>query len=295
VSNPEAPFVRSEFFTPGGIARDSVVAGGLAYVLDGFTGGLVIYDVSNPDAPFLIGSFDPPNGLGRAIALEGNRVYVVETAVSNMTIIGAMTIIDVSDPTAPAPLGSLFVPDDPRDIAVAGEIVYVGNDNSLVIIDASDPTAPTEIASLPFPAPGVAVADDLAYTVYPLRVIDVLDPANPVEVGSHSLPAPFSSAIALADQLAFVGESRGFGSAVLHVFDIADPAAPFHLGGFEMAGSIEDLAIAGGLVFVANIGSGLSIVDFGPEYLPEPQGWMMLAAGAAMLGLLERRRQRQTA
>jgi len=67
--------------------------------------------------------------------------------------------------------------------------------------------------------------------------------------------------------------------------------APFEICGLATPGGTYGVAVANGLVYVADRESGLRIIDLGPEYLPEPQTWMRLASGAAMLRLLDRRRR----
>jgi len=128
---------------------------------------------------------------------------------------------------------------------------------------------------------------DLIYTTEPFRVIDVSDPANPVEIAATSPPVEFGDAVAADNGLAFSG---GF-DLRLRVVDVSDPTAPFQLAGIDMPDYVEDIAVANGLVYVANYQSGLRIIDLGPQYVPEPHAWMMLASGAVMLGLLDRKKR----
>jgi hypothetical protein len=239
--------------------------------------------VSNPDAPYNIGEITA-FGSATGIALEGDRAYVVGPGGPE----GILTIADISNPAVPVALGTLALPDSTRSVVAAGDIAYLGGEDHLWSLDVSDPTAPSVIGSLPGWVSDITLVGDLIYTTDPFRVIDVSDPANPVEIAATSPPVEFGDAVTVENGLAYSG---GFDQR-LRVVDVSDPAAPFQLAGIDMPDYVQDIAVANGLVYVASYQSGLRIIDLGPQYVPEPQAWMMLASGAAMLGLLDRRKRR---
>ena len=61
--------------TPG--ASDVALAGGYAYVADGYHGRLRIIDVSNPAVPSEAGFYETP-GHARGVAVAGNLAYVAD-------------------------------------------------------------------------------------------------------------------------------------------------------------------------------------------------------------------------
>ena len=126
-----------------------------------------------------------------------------------------------------------------------------------------------------------------------LTVMDVSDPYEPVQLGAVDLTQEFVSAveIAVGGELAYL-TSEGAG---LWAVDVSDRSAPRALGRFPTDSLVFSNGVdpAEGLVYVTErrLGSTLRVIDFGPEYVPEPgPAARYLAALGALAQLCRRRR-----
>lgn len=84
---------------PTAEAREVVLAGGLAYVADGYS-GLKVIDVSIPSNPRLVGSTDTPD-FAFSIAVSGALACIADG-------IGGLQVIDISDPSVPSIVGHVI-------------------------------------------------------------------------------------------------------------------------------------------------------------------------------------------
>ena len=102
---------------------------------------------------------------------------------------------------------------------------------------------------------GVAVDGDFAYVAVlnGLAVIDVGEPTSPELAGDRETPGDALD-VAVSTGYAVVGE-RWDG---LRVIDVSDPASPWEAGSHN-SGWVTDVVIAGGQVYVAARGAGLTI------------------------------------
>jgi len=77
-----------------------------------------------------------------------------------------------------------------------------------------------------------------------------------VSLGSHDTPG-YAYDVEVVGSLAYVAD----GGSGLHIFDVADPAAPALVGSYDTPGYAYDVEVAGSLAYVADSGSGLQIID----------------------------------
>jgi hypothetical protein len=144
----------------------------------------------------------------------------------------------------------------------------VADGNSgLRVINVSNPEAPFELGVLDTPgrARGVEVVGNLAYVAdgnSGLRVINVSNPEAPFELGVLDTPGDALD-VAVVGDLAYVADGLSGG---LRVIDVSNPALPVELGGLVTPGSAKDVEVVRNLAYVADYGSGLRVIDFGPEY-----------------------------
>jgi hypothetical protein len=235
-------------------------------------GGMAVIDVADPANPFWIGNFStdaPASG----VAISAPYALATDLALND----SKLYVIDISSPTNPhlasGPPGIQQI----RDMAVAGETVFLASGSyGLQALQISDPTHPQLIGD---PAGGyvdeVELAGDYAYTLgtdgwwASFQILDVANPAAPVRVGSH-IPSGW-----LASDLAVVGDQVYIASidGGLAVVDIADPANPLQVGSASIqTGSPVDVAAAGDYAYVAAAEAGLQIFDVSDPTNPRAAG-----------------------
>ncbi len=197
------------------------------------------------------------------VALLGNTAFLVYP--------GSLKALDISDPSAPRALGLIGV-DDPRAIAGAGTRVYVadGDQDRLRLIDVSDPTHPAALGEIQTPGPAldVAVSGTFGTARYAyvacsdggVQVVDVSNPMAPRETGS--VPAP---ALTIADA---GGGIVCAGADNFTIIDVSNPAAPAVVASIHVAGSINDIAIAGSHAYLASDVGVLLVVDIATPSAP---------------------------
>lgn len=179
-----------------------------------------------------------------------------------------LEVYSLSDPAAPACLGRVLLPDDPRDLVVAGSTVFAalaGGAPNLVTIDVSDPTAPVLLASLgeDWSATGLALEGDrlcVSGRGVGLAIVDVADPAALALLGTFDILGP-AFQVALDGNFAYV-VSAYYG---LHIVDISDPAQAIEVGSYwvsyEPSHSFVDVDISGSVAYIADSMRGLYVLD----------------------------------
>ena len=127
VSNPTDPFEAGFYQIDS--ADDVAVAENYAYVASGFS-GLRIIDVSTPTAPTETGFYTTYPAYAYRVTVAGSYAFVPYVFAEGGYALG---ILDVSDPSAPFEAG--FYDYSARDVAVAGDYIYVGaGDGGLLIL-----------------------------------------------------------------------------------------------------------------------------------------------------------------
>lgn len=197
VSDPNSPtqVARFEAFQGAGVHRlfietvDSVVR---AYVADGYSTIVGIFDVTDPTAPAMLGSFDTGNedwGVHAAFARDG-RLYV------NATVGGMFAVDTKTNPALPTVLGHYTGPNQYSHASLpmtAGgrEIVLHGDEgfaSHLEVVDA-DPDSPEfmqKIGELEFRKQvslhNMVSVGSKAYVAHyqeGVRIVELADPTNP--------------------------------------------------------------------------------------------------------------------
>jgi hypothetical protein len=229
--------------TPG-FARDVVVDGTTAYVVESGVRALRVIDVADPSRPVHIGAL-ALDGLPFAIDLVGDVAYVAAAS-------GGMHVVDVGDPAAPALVSSFPTLDFAFDVQVVGTLAYLAIDfGGLEIVDVSDPAEPVLVGHLPMAgfANEVHVVGDLAYVADGeggLRIADVSDPADPTAVGGYDTSA-YAERVLVVGGTAYVADNAGG----IVLVDVSDPATPVFRAALATSGAARGIAIVGATLHVA--------------------------------------------
>lgn len=242
--------------------------------------------------PQLISQWSPGFGaVARAVAVEGGFAYVALSSswdpATRTDVIGGLRVIDFTDPANPRMVGS-YDSNNPIDVAVSGDHVFLVIASSLQVIDARDPSNPQRMGSYPFAGSpnDIAISGNYAFVAEnvgkkgQIEVVDISDPANPRQVGIAEIEQE-ARAIAIAGQHAFVAVSEIKYSAGLEdswtaVFDISDPAKPRAVGRLDALANAFDVVVSGNYAYVADGGGynadqpseGLSILDISDPTTP---------------------------
>ncbi|PWB73002.1 MAG: hypothetical protein C3F15_10375 [Holophagae bacterium] len=233
------------------------IAGGHAYVAE-LNDGLQVFSLSNPVAPVPVAVLDT-EGETRGVAVAGSRAYVADGS-------GGLRILDVSNPAAPVELGAVDTPGFAYRVAVAGSHAFVADEAAgLTVVNVGAPAAPVVVATLAAPgyANDVAVIGGHAYiaTSGGIQVVDVSTPSNPHVVSEVDESA---KAVSVSGDLAYFSGWSG-----LLVLDISDPSQPAEIGSVELVGGGSDLALADGLIVVADGDAGVAVFDDCEGWTPE--------------------------
>lgn len=234
----------ADFDTPGR-AMDVALLGDAVLVADG-SAGLRVVDLANPAAPVEIGSLPRVvAGFATVVAVEGTRAYLGESG-------GGVSVIDVSDPTAPVRLSNRAGLGHPRDLAPAGDHLFVSTNlfPGFYVLDVADPAAPV-VATLPLGGAGeMTLHGTLLYT--DAGIIDVANPLAPVLVTTSF----FAGRLAIEGALGATKRPVGV--------DLADPLAPATgPDGAFVTSAARDVALTGSLAWLPYGGNifGLVVAD----------------------------------
>lgn len=188
-----------------------------------------------------------------------------------LTMDFGLVILDVSDKTDPQIASRLYMPSGTNRLQVVGNYAYIcgGGDMStgtdwatLTIVDVSDVYNPTILSCYQHPdsamSRGVKVVGNSAFVAGDggLHIIGIADPTSPYEISTLSYISGLD--LEIVDDTAFViTQSRVYG---VDVTDINYPSNVFptiYTGTYYSNG----IEVANNLVYVANGGSGLTIID----------------------------------
>lgn len=157
-----------------------------------------------------------------------------------------------------------------KAIAIDGKYAYIGEGLGLTVMDISDPNQPVVVGRTPAFAilNEVVASGDYVYAAArpfgELWVIKVSDPANPIPVSSDNSYWIWS--LSTDGSYLYAGTFGGNGG--LHVYDIANPAAPQEVGHLNTGAFPDDMDVSGDLVFIGDLDGGLVIVDVSDPTLP---------------------------
>jgi hypothetical protein len=289
VSNPSAPFP-----VPGGTLETGDFTYSIAadepyvYLPSGLfkgEGKLRVIDVSNPGDPVEVGSVITEGEPG-AVLIHDQIVFATDLHAINGPP-PHLYAIDVHDPKAPRIVGQVPAHGNGRSIDLQGNrlvaafIEGVAGPPGVQVFDVTGHVTPLALSGIDIPGLPVdmSVGGNVACITTRFAGLQIVEIGDPTQlVGTLSLPGE-GIAVAMTDNLAFVGSSVGSSSA-LHVVDIGDPASPMEAGVTIFEPGINDLAAAGRHVFAA-CDRGLRVFDVTNPSAPLPVGFAD-APGLAM-------------
>jgi hypothetical protein len=229
-----------------GVARDTAVAGTLAYVavdrIATSDGELRVIDISDPAQPRLLGAVELPFP-GYGVAISGTTACVAARQ-------GGLIVVDVADPRAPTMVGHLDTPSMGYGVALTDKLALLASyDAGLYAIDVADPTQPQALGTLPTPdaALAVTVQDGHAFVAVDwagLLVVDISEPMALAALDTLPLPGRARNVTAAAERLYVAAGLEGGVQAV----DIHDPSATEVVGSVDVY-SAFDVAVHGELLY----------------------------------------------
>lgn len=246
VSDPQAPKPRGTLKLPAN-ATALAVSGTTVYLALGL-GGVAVVDAASPDKPTLVGSHKT-RGEALKIAVSGSRLVVSDRMA------GAV-ILDVSEKTRPVSRGSLYTDGYTRDVAIADASAYVvDSSNDFLVVDVArsggpetTATAGSKLASTIVAIASPAQGPRTAYVVGggSLRTLDVSAPTAATPLGDTAVSAR-AAALAIDGRVGYLAA----GGDGVQILDLSDSTKPAVTGVIKTSGAARDVAVAGGLVFVA--------------------------------------------
>ena len=184
--------------------------------------GLQIFDITHPDDPILLGNLST-TGRVWDVWVNGNNAYLADRDLG-------LIVADVSSPTQPHQIGFITWGDDPMAEVIdgAGNYVYVAAGiNGLIVIDVSNPTRPI--------------------------ITDQYDPGLD-SYGEGVMLRGGNLYLSMDDTVST--DQNG-----LHILDITEPTHPSLLSRYPISNGVEDIALSGKHLAIANTYSGVAIFD----------------------------------
>ena len=229
-----------------------------------------VWDVSTPSAPVKMGALEFPEEIW-GFRVRGDRAYVG----ANFFGVG---VVDITDPSAPTLLGAHKTLGQTKIGAVyENRVVLIDHMEGMVMVDITDETAPQGAGSffLDGYARDVVTSGKMAYaTDSPtgLYVFDLSMPGEPVPVGVLHAPGAPRAIEVQREEGEPSGILAGGGAGELQIYDATDPTAPVRAATYETPGRAARVAISGNLVFVADTGVGVTVVDISDPSAPRAAG-----------------------
>lgn len=240
-------------FNPQGYSLDVRAANGLAYLVVG-TKGLLVVDVSDPSRPVEIGS-NSTRGYAQSVAVSGNVAYVANRG-------DGLTMLQVSDPMRPVEVGHIDTSGSAQAVALRGQLAIVADQRGgLQLIDVSKPSAPSLVKNVETSgfAQSVWVDGTLAYVAAGdagLEIVDLAAPSAAASVARLSLQGEANDVV-VSNGVAFVAAGyRG-----VRIVDVSTPSSPAEIGFISTAGEAVGLAVRSSAVYVTEGTGGLSVYD----------------------------------
>jgi len=259
VSNPALPgLLTSEPLAEQflGYHNDVEIIGNLAYNVGGSLGQsvgyLAISDVSDPRRPKLL-SWLPQVEHVAGIEVIGSLAYLSGNR--------GLQVVDVSNPRQPKVVfagADVFEP--VADIAVANGRAYVlHGTQGLQVYDISSPSAPTLSGVVPLvgSATKITVAAGFAYIIGDRTGVQIFSLSNP---DSPQLVASVEPEVQTLAVKVHAGRLHVTNYLGLRIYDIADPAQPVVVFGYDTPGDARSLEVVGDLLYIADTFGGLQIL-----------------------------------
>jgi len=251
ISDPSDPSLRGILFNEP--VYNIHVLG--SYVYGSNVDTLLVIDVSNPEMPVKVGSYVAPGSIEDIVVSEGLAYLACRNA--------GLVIVDVTDPGDPVGLSSCATT-YARAVRVDGGRAYVADNNDgLKIIDVSDPASPNVIGNYPvsFSSATLNVSGDIVYLHeynVGLHILDASNPAAPILKSTLTFSYTFINRMALADGYLFVGD---YNDGSLYIINVDNPEDPIQIANVNLPGRVYDTSQLGDHVYVADIDTGLRIID----------------------------------
>lgn len=160
--------------------------------------------------------------------------------------------------------------------------LVIGGSMGFRLVDVSDPTSP-----LFGQAQGLPGVSGLAWDGEQLWLSTLYGEIRAVDLGpSEMSPLGLLEGLGSLWDLVLDGEGLGYaaGSGTgVHVLDLTDPSAPVQLGTVPASGSIQDLALADGLLLAALGAGGIEI--FSLEDPESPASLAVVETGSSVVGV----------
>jgi hypothetical protein len=232
------------------------VVGTMGYLSQ--TSKLVILDLSDPARIRQISSIPTNNCI--SIAVSEDYCYLAERW-------SGWSVVDISNPEEPLRVIRIDTDDRVEDIKIRGRHAYIADwGGGIRIYDISDPENPIELGQYVSERDfqRLILVDSFVYAFernYGLKVIDITDKANPRAVDSIAY-ASFIETLIQHDTLVYLGMNGNN-----KILNINDPAHPYEYDLTHYWQAVEDFAISGETLYVAEQSRGLSLFDISSDPL----------------------------
>jgi hypothetical protein len=261
--SPQGKLTHLTTYFAGGYYRYLEVAGDYAYIANSGE-GLEILDIRE-HVPRPLWTQTGSKGYGLHIA--GHTAYLASNEYG-------LQILDISNPTSPVLVGTLPTTGRAWDVWVNGADAFIADrDLGLVVADVSTPSQPQQIGALAWSEePMAEVLDGTGECVYiaagvdGLIVVDVSDPRKPTSTFRYDPGLDsYGEGVVVEGETLYLSMSDSPSSEQngLHIFDLRQPCSPRLMSTYSLADGLEDVAVAGPRLAVANRMSG--VVLFGVQ------------------------------
>lgn len=262
VGDPAHPHLLDTFPTLDGV-RDVAVAGSWAYLSVG-NPGLQTVNIGDPTDLVAGGSLDLA-GFVYGIFVQGSRLYAAQSGQG-------VAVVDVTTPWQPALVTNVVGRNWARDVWVRDtELLVADSDSGLTVMDLSQPDAPVIIGRLDTPGycQGVTAVGDRVYLADAaggLVIASIADPGAPLILGRLPFPANANcrAVAARGDTVFCAVNDRG-----LYVVDASDPSLPVIIGNRDTSGTAYHVALAGTVIWLADLSGGLRSFELNPFALDQ--------------------------
>jgi hypothetical protein len=210
--------------------------------------GTWMVDLSDPENPVDLGIAAVP--ITNRLIVQGNYAYGLGQMYNGISI------ADVSDPQNVQEVARLNVVSRDCRIALSGDILVIGYQQTLTIVDISQPESPETISTYELAVPegflkeypgephspvwdkwasiiDLQVSGNYVYVAFgarQLRVVDISDPTKPREASSFAV-GDFAIALSLQGDLLYLTKSDKTDSLLkLRVLDVSEPENPKQIG-----------------------------------------------------------------
>ncbi|MBL0060415.1 MAG: hypothetical protein IPP40_02700 [bacterium] len=171
-----------------------------------------------------------------------------------------------------------------HDVDLVGNRLYVSSsdhaDAGLYIYDISDPSVPDSLGSYSY-FRGIwstYIQGNFAYFAIPsfgLEVVDISDPTNPIQTDWWQNPNNGKIlGVCVVDTIVYLANGNTAEHTYIdyysgiYTLSVAEPESVSLLGNLEADGRVSDVAVQGGLAFVANWEPDILIADVSNPALP---------------------------